>query len=958
MDPIEAEAGETLTVWLPGVDIDSDEILYGATIDSSDFTYELDEDTGELTITVADVAGGMYSAFVGVSQYSNWDTQTVPIFVTPNAPTSVTLDSADDTGIADDDGVTQTDKEFTFTIGGIIPGELIEGEGDEADVVIPGAIVELYIDGTLAGTATAGVDETSVTITTDSSLVLADGEYEVTVKQTMSYVDEAIGNEKYTQDLVSPVSTFTLTVDTTAPVFTATPDDQTIPSGVLWEFDVNSEDETAGTVRYTLKDVPEGLTIEIDEDTGEISWTPDNTDNATYTIKVVATDDAGNETEASFDLTVDSPPVFETVADQTVDELQKLTFTVSATDPDDKDVTYALGDGALDGMDINATSGLFEWTPTEAQGDDETITVTITATDEFGSVSSLDVNITPTEVNSDPELATITIDPIDEHVEFTYDVSDNATDSDIPEQTLTYSLTDAPEGMTIDPDTGEITWTPGETTGGESFTFDVTVEDPDGASDTQEVTIEVNEIYADPVFSDTGLEQVYVVYHGESMKLDFDAVDPDGLAASIWYEIESGPDGMRINNDTGEVFWDVPTDHELAEVELVVSATEVETDGSHGASVLSTTIFEDGEPITFRVTGLESPGSVVAGLDPMRPGEEALFITGTGGNDRILITQLSATRIRVALNGVVMGEADTPNPAAFIYVNGGEGSDQITVDDAATLSFCLMGGNGNDSLRGGSGDDLIFGGPGRDFLYGGWDGDDIIVGGGEGDWVEGHETDNPYPSSSSDLLITTLTEMDAHMPLRGGMWSNAVLNIRYLAETWTSGESYAQRVATLTEAFAPIGTAADDPVAYEDGAIDRALGQDGTDWFIGTPGQDIFTRHPDEIVTYWNSLESGGNYEEDPNDPPVAADDELVVTKDTVRVIDPDELLDNDQDVDGDVFGITGVDDTGTDGTVEIDGDGNIVFTPDAGFHRRGRRSKYTISRRRRGRHRHGHDRG
>ena len=391
IDPIEAQAGETVTVWLPGIDIDSDDFYYGASIYSSDFTYDLDDVTGELTITVADVAGGMYSGFVGVNQYSGWDTQIVPIFITPNAPTDISLAPNCDTGIADDDGLTTEYSMLPFT----------------ADGVVPGFTVEFWVDGTLIDEEVVADGESSVTfLTNPADFEFTEGIHEITVKQTMSYEDEAIGNETYTRDFESAFSdTYTLTVDLTAPVFTSTPADETIASGVAYEFDVNSNDETAGTVRYGLKDVPGGLTIEIDETTGVITWTPNDTDNPTYAITIVATDDAGNETEYGFDLTVDSPPVFDAVGDQTVDALEELTFAVTATDPDATAVTYALGDDAPDGMTIDPSTGEIRWTPTEAQGTGSPITFTVTATDEFDSVGFANITVTASGPDGAPTLA-------------------------------------------------------------------------------------------------------------------------------------------------------------------------------------------------------------------------------------------------------------------------------------------------------------------------------------------------------------------------------------------------------------------------------------------------------------------------------------------------------------------------------------------------------------------------
>src|SRR4029453_19357791 len=67
---------------------------------------------------------------------------------------------------------------------------------------------------------------------------------------------------------------------------------------------------------------------------------------------------------------VNTAPVLAAIANQTVNEGATLSFTVTATDPDlpVNDLTYALEPGAPAGASINATTGLFTWTPNEAQG--------------------------------------------------------------------------------------------------------------------------------------------------------------------------------------------------------------------------------------------------------------------------------------------------------------------------------------------------------------------------------------------------------------------------------------------------------------------------------------------------------------------------------------------------------------------------------------------------------------
>jgi len=88
-------------------------------------------------------------------------------------------------------------------------------------------------------------------------------------------------------------------------------------------------------------------------------------------------------------------------------------------------------------------------------------------------------------LNSSPVIESDPVTTAKEGVAYTYDVEATDPNGDA----LTYSLTTSPTGMTINSNTGVISWTP--TTAG---SFDVTVEvSDDSKSDTQSFTITVDE---------------------------------------------------------------------------------------------------------------------------------------------------------------------------------------------------------------------------------------------------------------------------------------------------------------------------------------------------------------------------------------------------------------------------------------------------------------------------------
>src|SRR5262245_36284048 len=70
---------------------------------------------------------------------------------------------------------------------------------------------------------------------------------------------------------------------------------------------------------------------------------------------------------------------------------------------------------------------------------------------------------------------------------------------------------------------------------------------------------------------------------------------------------------------------------------------------------------------------------------------------------------------------------------------------------------------------------------------------------------------------------------------------------------------------------------------------------------------------------------------EDGNTPPLAVDDAVSTYEDTPLVLAPDALVANDLDSNGDALTIVDVGDA-VNGTVSIDGSGNVVFTPNANY--------------------------
>ena len=92
------------------------------------------------------------------------------------------------------------------------------------------------------------------------------------------------------------------------------------------------------------------------------------------------------------------------------------------------------------------------------------------------------------------------------------------------------------------------------------------------------------------------------------------------------------------------------------------------------------------------------------------PGERALFIGGTDGDDRIKVTQRRGALV-VTINGDRFRFDAVGVTRIFVY--GNDGNDRITLQKRLAIDAVLEGGMGNDRLGGGRGNDVLLGGAGK-----------------------------------------------------------------------------------------------------------------------------------------------------------------------------------------------------------------------------------------------------
>lgn len=197
---------------------------------------------------------------------------------------------------------------------------------------------------------------------------------------------------------------------------------------------------------FSLLQKPSGMTV--NSNTGLINWTPSQVGSVDVRVRV--SNNFGSQ-EQSFTITVNALPEIISAPVTSVAPGQPYAYDVDAEGIPAP--TYQLVN-APNGMTINATSGLINWTPASIG----IVDVTVRANNSVGA-DTQEFTINVAQITN-PEAPVITSAPIESavvNIPYSYNVE--ATGKPSPQ----FSLSAAPSGMTINATTGLIAWTPNST---------------------------------------------------------------------------------------------------------------------------------------------------------------------------------------------------------------------------------------------------------------------------------------------------------------------------------------------------------------------------------------------------------------------------------------------------------------------------------------------------------------
>lgn len=345
--------------------------------------------------------------------------------------------------------------------------------------------------------------------------------------------------------------------------------------------------------------------------TGNVfSWTPTYEDAGTYTFEFSVTD--GKHTDSKLTTitvnNVDRAPVLELIGNKEIYENSLLEFTILANDPDGDAVTYSVADLPA-GATFDSSTRTFSWIPSlDAAGNYQVIFIA----EANGLNDSETITITVGDIGAAPELNVIGDRNVNENDLLEFIVSATDPEGDI----ITYSAIDLPDGATFDINTGAFSWRPSYNDSG-TYTV-VFVAEAGGLTDSETITITVNNVDRDPEIGPIGSKEVN---ENELLSFIVSAIDPD--MDTIRYLAVNLPYGADLNNVTGEFNW-IPTysDSGVYNVQFIANAngliksenvviTVNNVDRPPQFAPIGDKIADENQLLSFNISATDEDGDIV-----------------------------------------------------------------------------------------------------------------------------------------------------------------------------------------------------------------------------------------------------------------------------------------------------------------------------------------------------------
>src|SRR6266516_3690603 len=275
----------------------------------------------------------------------------------------------------------------------------------------------------------------------------------------------------------------------------------------------------------------------------EFESTAVGTANPNY---VTASDSSYNTAgRVRFDMvTVYGETIFAPVAESqkvTTDENTPLRITLTGSDVEGLPLTYVVVTRPIYGVLSMAGNNLV-YAPNANYFGPDSFDFTVNNGTFDSTPATVEITVNPG--NSFPLLTPIPDQMLNEGT--TLVITNTASDSDLPANTLTFSLVSPPAGMSIDPGSGVLTWTPTEAQGSSTNVITVRVTDngTPSLSDTKRFTVIVAEVNSAPVLpfqTDRPMNELTTLVVTNA------ASDGDIPAHGLTYQLVSPPAWAKID---------------------------------------------------------------------------------------------------------------------------------------------------------------------------------------------------------------------------------------------------------------------------------------------------------------------------------------------------------------------------------------------------------------------------